>query len=341
MNRLTYSLACVALIGAAAPVLSAAHVDILAYNDNGVLDTGHVDVESDQVLTGTQLFTQTFDLVYPGLVGATAPGFYCYSDYPLLPSSDLGFNALAMTNPDTLVTSNLFYWDGDGAVDFAAPTVGSTLQFRLSSATNISVDGSASDVPGFVIDTTSPDGLLHKHISYAAHGPGGSDPADGLYLVSIQLTMPGLTDSEPVYFLFNADYQRDAQNNIIYAGDAPQVEQDSLDLAEAWIEQSFLTDALPGDLNGDGYVGLDDLQPILDHWNQTVTVGDASMGDIAGPGGTAPDGYVGLDDLQSVLDNWNSGTLPAQNAVAPEPRMLGLLGLGVMGLLKRRASSRC
>ena len=67
---------------------------------------------------------------------------------------------------------------------------------------------------------------------------------------------------------------------------------------------------IPGDLNGDGYVGLDDLQPILDHWNQYVTVGDASMGDIAGPGATAPDGYVGLDDLQPVLDHWNEGTLP-------------------------------
>ena len=80
---------------------------------------------------------------------------------------------------------------------------------------------------------------------------------------------------------------------------------------------------LEGDLNGDGYVGLDDLQPILDHWNQYVTVGDVSMGDIAGPGGSGPDGYVGLDDLQPVLDHWNEGALPIDSAI-PEPCSLAI-----------------
>ena len=93
--------------------------------------------------------------------------------------------------------------------------------------------------------------------------------------------------------------------------------------------------AIPGDLNGDGYVGLDDLQPILDHWNQNVTVGDPSMGDIAGPGGAGPDGYVGLDDLQPVLDHWNEGVLPTPSAI-PEPASLGLLSLGGLAVLRLR-----
>ena len=102
---------------------------------------------------------------------------------------------------------------------------------------------------------------------------------------------------------------------------------------------TFVAPALPGDLNGDGYVGLDDLQPILDHWNQNVTIGDASMGDIAGPGGTGPDGYVGLDDLQPVLDHWNEGTLPTPPSTVPEPAGLLVLGLPVL-LLKRKISGR-
>ena len=94
---------------------------------------------------------------------------------------------------------------------------------------------------------------------------------------------------------------------------------------------------LPGDLNGDGYVGLDDLQPILDHWNQTVTLGDASMGDIAGPGGSGPDGYVGLDDLQPVLDHWNEGTPPTlPSANIPEPTTISILGLATLALGRRK-----
>ena len=62
---------------------------------------------------------------------------------------------------------------------------------------------------------------------------------------------------------------------------------------------------LEGDLNGDGFVGLDDLDIVLANWNQNVTAGDMSLGDISG------DGFVGLDDLDVILNNWNAGTPPS------------------------------
>ena len=86
---------------------------------------------------------------------------------------------------------------------------------------------------------------------------------------------------------------------------------------------------IPGDLNGDGYVGLDDLQPILDHWNQDVTPGDLTAGDVTN------DGYVGLDDLQPVLDHWNESASPAVSV--PEPAALTLMVLSGAALLRRRA----
>ena len=92
--------------------------------------------------------------------------------------------------------------------------------------------------------------------------------------------------------------------------------------------------AIPGDLDGDGFVGLDDLDIILNHWNQTVTVGDPLMGDITGTGGN-PDGFVGLDDLDVLLNNWNAGTPPASSAV-PEPATLALLSMGGLAMLRRR-----
>ena len=67
---------------------------------------------------------------------------------------------------------------------------------------------------------------------------------------------------------------------------------------------------LPGDANNDGFVGVDDLNIILIHWNQNVTPGDISMGDLTG------EGFVGVDDLNIVLVNWNNGTPPAAEPIA-------------------------
>ena len=89
---------------------------------------------------------------------------------------------------------------------------------------------------------------------------------------------------------------------------------------------------LQGDLNGDGYVGLDDLQLILDNWNMTVR--DNHPADPSG------DNYVGLDDLQPVLDHWNEGTPTSPQADIPEPTSLVLLGLGTGAFLSGRYNRR-
>jgi len=85
---------------------------------------------------------------------------------------------------------------------------------------------------------------------------------------------------------------------------------------------------IPGDLDGDGFVGLNDLDLILNNWNQNVPPADP----LADPSG---DGFVGLDDLDVVLNNWNNGTPPPANTV-PEPAGIALLGLGSLAVLRRR-----
>ncbi len=82
--------------------------------------------------------------------------------------------------------------------------------------------------------------------------------------------------------------------------------------------------ALQGDLDGDGFVGLADLDLILNNWNLSVPPADPA----ADPTG---DNFIGLADLDEVLNNWNAGTPPTPAAV-PEPGALSFLAAGAAGL---------
>ncbi len=76
--------------------------------------------------------------------------------------------------------------------------------------------------------------------------------------------------------------------------------------------------AIPGDLDGDGFVGINDLNIVLANWNQNVPPANP----LADPSG---DGFVGIDDLNAVLGNWNAGTPPTAQANIPEPTTCMLL----------------
>ena len=118
----------------------------------------------------------------------------------------------------------------------------------------------------------------------------------------------------------------DALDNL-YGNDFGGVDFHALRHFAAQVPFSFL----PGDVNGDGFVGIDDLNAILSRWNQAVELGNWGQGDIAGTG----DGFVGISDLNVVLANWNAGTPPGATANVPEPTSLALLA-GFAGLASVR-----
>ncbi len=97
-------------------------------------------------------------------------------------------------------------------------------------------------------------------------------------------------------------------------------------LGTTW-EDVIHVPALDGDLDGDGFVGITDLNIVLANWNQTVPPADAA----ADPSG---DGFIGIEDLNVVLGNWNAGTPPASEIV-PEPTSLVLLAGGSLLWLRR------
>jgi len=87
---------------------------------------------------------------------------------------------------------------------------------------------------------------------------------------------------------------------------------------------------LVGDLDGDGFVGVDDLNIVLANWNQNVPPGNP----LADPSG---DGFVGIDDLNTVLGNWNAGTPPpASSGSIPEPGMASLIVVCMACLIRKR-----
>lgn len=97
---------------------------------------------------------------------------------------------------------------------------------------------------------------------------------------------------------------------------------------------SNATAVLIGDLDGDGFVGIADLNIVLSEWNQEVPPGNP----LADPSG---DGFVGIEDLNLVLGNWNAGTPPAAGANIPEPASCLLLASSVIfGLQTRRRGRR-
>ena len=95
---------------------------------------------------------------------------------------------------------------------------------------------------------------------------------------------------------------------------------------------TYLRVSLPvlGDLDGDGFVGITDLNIVLSNWNLNVPPGDPA----ADPSG---DGFIGIEDLNVVLGNWNAGTPPmamsGDGEVIPEPATLVLLVLGGITLV--------
>ncbi len=87
-----------------------------------------------------------------------------------------------------------------------------------------------------------------------------------------------------------------------------------------------------GDLDGDGFVGIADLNLVLANWNQNIPPGNP----LADPTG---DGFVGINDLNEVLGNWNAGTppgAPPQDLTnVPEPASL-LIFACLLGLIAPR-----
>lgn len=89
-----------------------------------------------------------------------------------------------------------------------------------------------------------------------------------------------------------------------------------------------ILDILIGDINGDGWVGAEDLDVLLANWDSSVTTGATLLGDLSG------DGVVGQADLEIVLARW--GDRAPDETQIPEPGTIGLFGVMGFAVFRRR-----
>ena len=135
-----------------------------------------------------------------GAIGGGIPGF------DALPGlADVSFTITAATLGDT--TANLFYWDGTGAAAFESAAGAGSMQVLLGSGLAIA-DGGANNVDGFVFTTSSNDGAVHMHLNYFMP----DNPAAGVYVLPMSLSVEGLADSKPVFLVLATQGVDEAQH---------------------------------------------------------------------------------------------------------------------------------
>ncbi len=140
------------------------------------------------------------------------------------------------------------------------------------------------------------EAALRNSLQHNLHGPFGlSDSAIWATGAAEPISHPANNDlwNTSLATMSYMDYLYDDSH---FLSDLPEVDA-ALDLV-------FPNDILDGDLNKDGFVGIEDLNLSLGNWNQNVAPGDFFAGDPTG------DGFVGIEDLNMVLGNWNAGTPP-------------------------------
>ena len=206
-------------------IAQAQHTDaFFAVGPTGKLVAGQYDFDSNSVLNvNTRVYEGEFEGPFSNVWTVDEPGFNALpntslglpSGYMTLPSSTaVTFNANAFTIGAS--TSNLWHWDGSGSVSFAAVTGPTVLEISKSPTAVFSsvLDGSASDVSGFEIETTATDGFLHKHIDFSVSNTDATAPDAGFYLWAMTFHVGPSLETDLTYFVHGLGIADEAAHEI-------------------------------------------------------------------------------------------------------------------------------
>jgi hypothetical protein len=251
---------------------------------------------------------------------------------PLPPNTNIYWDFLPMTVGG--YTSNLLYWNGHGAVNFGPvpiPSVATDVTIGISNTpdgTQALVSDTSDMVEGAVLGVTNNSGAglrLHRHNYFLLDDGDGVAPtnvAEGVYLVALQLDMPGYGVAKPI-FVVPGSYG-------LVSTSLP-----TLETAVAWVEQNASMLILDGDYNFDGKVD------VADHsiWKSQF----GSNGPFPVNGDYADgnrDGVVDAADYVVWRKNLTATSAPAlvagASASVPEPAGLLLISWAGFAWLMRR-----
>lgn len=320
------------LLTAVADVHAQLDSDVLILDVDGRLTSGSPNFSTNSWILGTRSYAEQFDsdflITDPGWNTLGQGSSSLPAGAEALPAdTGLEWDFLPMKIDGTV--ANLFYWDGNGTVEFGElPTPNYKVYLQAQSTEFIAADGSSALVPGGVIDETDEFGSLHRHRRWFLDDDDGSqvtDPVDGLYLVAVRTRMEGLDRSRPLFIVFGT----------LTSGLAV------LDDAQQWVDENLddLAADFGADFDGDLAVDAVDLTTWQTGYGLT---GDAAL-QMAGDA-NFDETIGGADFLQwqrefgsTALGIAGASSASAVLAAIPEPGALVFVVVGCLVLASVRS----
>jgi hypothetical protein len=235
-------------------------------------------------------------------------------------------------------TSNLLYWNGQGDVNFGPVPIPSGATdvtmgiYNTTDSAQALVSDTSDMVAGALLGVTNNSGTglrLHRHNYFLLDDGDGVAPtnvAEGVYLVALQLDMPGYGITRPI-FVVPGTYG-------LVSSSLPKLET-----AVAWVDQNANMLILDGDYNFDGQVDTADHATWRAQFGSTGPFPiNADFADGNRDGKVDAADYVIWRKHEGTGAATSTGSASGIATAAPEPTALALLALAaaMAMLLSRR-----